>query len=117
MAYRDPQVDEVVARELYLYISNDGGLYRQQSRPIILMLARRKVNKTYNPTLAIKAYENLVETGVKKYSKEIAKITANPATRHEAANLLFSEYYEEMIQTADKMYALKEAGKAWAMRG
>jgi|WetSurMetagenome_2_1015567.scaffolds.fasta_scaffold53541_6 hypothetical protein len=117
MAYRDPRVDDVIARELYFYISNNGQLYRQQTRPIALALARRKVNKSYDPTLAVKAYENLVETGIKMYSREHGKITANPATRNKAAKLLFDEYREEVNETADQMYVLKKAGKAWTLRG
>lgn len=114
MAYRDPHVDEVVARELYLYISNDGQLYRQMTNPITQMLARRKVNKTYKAELAVKAYENLVEEGIRKYSKEYGKITANPATRNAAAKELFGEYAEEVRDVAERMEKLKKAGKAWS---
>jgi len=116
MAYQDPRVDQVVARELVLYIENDSQLYRQQGYPIVLALAKRKVNKTYDPQLAVKAYENLVETGMKKYSKEFGKIIANPATRNHAAKELLENYQEAINGAAKEMTGLKKDGKPWTLR-
>lgn len=114
MAYKDPHVDKVVARELSLFISNDGQLYRQMTRPIILALSRRHINKTYKADMAVKAWENLVEEGIRRYSKEYGKITANPATRNEAAKDLQQEWQGEINETVSHMAALKKAGKPWS---
>jgi hypothetical protein len=114
MAYKDPHVDKVIARELSLFISNDGQLYRQMLKPIILNLARRHINKTYNADMAVKAWENLVEEGIRSYSKQHGKIVANPATRNAAAKDLQQEWQGELNETVAHMAALKKAGKPWS---
>ena len=83
--------------------------------PITLALARRIVNKTYNAELSVKAYENLVEEGIRKYSKRYGKIIANPSTRNHAAKQLKESYYDEVRDTAADMSKLKKAGKPWSM--
>lgn len=114
MVYKDPHVDKVVSRELELFIENDSDLYRQMVFPITLALARRIVNKTYNPELSVKAYENLVEDGIRKYSKAYGKITANPATRNHTAKELKEIYLGEVKEVAKRMSELKKAGKPWS---
>ncbi len=113
-AYKDPHVNKVIARELSLFISNDGQLYRQMTKLIILALARRHINKTYNADMAVRAWENLVVEGIRRYSKQHGKITANPATRNAAAKDLQQEWQGELNETVAQMAALKKAGKAWS---
>lgn len=60
--------DEV--RELVLYTTNDGDLYRQQVQPILANL-RKKIKKgTYQPELALKLWMYLADSGAKKYAQE-----------------------------------------------
>jgi hypothetical protein len=70
-AWEDKDLDEVAAKELYLYIVNDAQLYRQQYEPIIRNLAAKKARGVYNHTLAVKLFGYLVESGAKKYVKEL----------------------------------------------
>jgi hypothetical protein len=115
MAYRDPRVDEVIARELAIYVANSGDLYRQMTRPTILALSRRRVNKTYDAKLAVKAWENIAEEAIKRYTKEYGKIVANPATRNAAAKEMMEDWDGEIRDTTAEMLKLKKAGKAWSM--
>lgn len=115
MAYQDPRVDNTVARELAIYVANSGELYRQMTRPVILALSRRRVNKTYDAKLAVKAWENVAEEAVKRYSKEYGKITANPATRNAAAKEMMEDWEGEIRDTTSEMLKLKKAGKPWSM--
>jgi len=108
--------DQIAAREYYLYISNDGQLYRQQTQPIIKNLAIKKVKGIYDRDLAY-----LVESGVKKYYKEFGggrfSVRVTAATRLACAKLLAREYAEEIQAMVKKMKTLKKAGKPWQMRG
>jgi len=58
------------ARELALYIENDGDLYRQQTTPIILNLARKIKRGIFSHTKAAKLFRYLADNGAKKYSVE-----------------------------------------------
>lgn len=69
-AWENKGLDESAAKELWLYIDNDGDLYRQQYQPIIKNLVAKKARGTYDHTLAAKLFGYLVESGAKKYTKE-----------------------------------------------
>jgi len=114
MVYKDPHVDKVVSREIEIYTENSEKLHRQMLRPIIMMLARRMVNKTYNADLSVKAYEGLVVESIRQYSKEHGKITANPATRNYTAVQLKETYLGEVKEVAKRMSDLKKAGRPWS---
>jgi len=58
------------ARELLLYIENDGDLYRQQFTPILKNLTAKKARGIYEHDKAVKLFLYLVESGAKKYAKE-----------------------------------------------
>jgi hypothetical protein len=60
----------VGARELELYASNDGELYRRSGKLILKNLATRKANGTYNRSQAVKAYMNFADLAAKKYAVE-----------------------------------------------
>jgi len=62
--------DEVAARELYLYITSDGDLYRQQHLPIIKNLARKVGRGVYDKRLAVKLWMYLADEGARRYGKE-----------------------------------------------
>jgi len=58
------------ARELEVFIENDGTLYRQRGLPIIRNLVLKMVQGKYDSTKAVKLYMYLVDDGAKKYAKE-----------------------------------------------
>lgn len=57
-------------RELFLYITNDGDLYRQRVEPIIKNLRLKVKKNKYDHALAIKIYQYLADDGARKYMKE-----------------------------------------------
>jgi hypothetical protein len=60
-------LDEVSAKELYLFITNDGDLYRRQYEPIIKSLTAKKARGVYDHKKAAVAFGYLAETGAKWY--------------------------------------------------
>jgi len=64
--------DDAYARELTLFIENDGELYRQRTMPIMKNLARKMRKGNYDPMKAVKLWMYLVDDGAKKYTKEMA---------------------------------------------
>jgi hypothetical protein len=60
----------IEARELLLFIENDGDLYRQRIVPIQKNLKRKMDKGIYEPEKAIKLWMYLVQDGAKKYQKE-----------------------------------------------
>lgn len=63
-------VDTHAARELQLFIENDGDLYRQQMEPIQKNLVRKLLKGTYDHKQAPKLWLYLVDNGARKYNKE-----------------------------------------------
>lgn len=95
---REP--DKVAARELYLFIKNDGQLYRNFREPIEKNLIRKKKKGTYNEALARKAYARLMNEGAKKYARQFASPRDwnrifTPDTRRAAARMFEREFSEE----------------------
>lgn len=66
-AWEGKGLDEVSAKELYLWIENDGDLYNRQYVPIIKNLVAKKAEAVYDHTLAAKLFGYLVESGAKRY--------------------------------------------------
>lgn len=88
-------------RELVLYITNDGDLYRQRTTPIIENLKRKVKKGNYDRELAVKAWQYLADDGVRKYDKEFGSgrgslTLLDKATREEIAREL-RDYYEEQV--------------------
>ncbi len=69
-AWEDKGLDEVSAKGLYLWIENDGDLYRQQYTPINKNLTAKKARGIYDHDKAAKLFTYLVENGAKRYNKE-----------------------------------------------
>ena len=93
-------VDKATARELVLYITNDGQLYRGRTSAIIKNLQKKVGKATYAGEKAEKLFMYLVKDGIKKYEKE----HANPGwakqikkqTKEAIAQELL-DYYEDEI--------------------
>jgi hypothetical protein len=64
--YNDPDM----ARELYLYSTNDSQLYFQQRKPILLNLGKKYKKGTFDVTKAAKLWRYFVDNSLQKYNKE-----------------------------------------------
>ena len=99
-ARRDDTIDKEAVRELILYITNDGDLYRQRVTPMIENLKKKVKKGVYDREKAVKLWQYLADDGVKKYGKEFGPGASvawlNPATREEIARQL-RDYYEEEV--------------------
>lgn len=92
------QADEHAANELVMYIENTADLSPDgpsgQGRSVLLNALRKWRKGTYDPALAVRLFEYLVESGAKRYAVEFGSSPGewgtmfNPATRYEAAKQL-----------------------------
>jgi len=63
------------ARELELYITNDGRLYKQMMLPIYKNLATKMAAGSFNLDLGIRAFKYVVDEGAKRYTLEHGSMT------------------------------------------
>jgi len=70
-AWENKGLDEHSAKELFLWIENDGDLYRRQYTPIIKNLVAKKARGVYDSTKAAKLFGYLAESGAKSYNKQV----------------------------------------------
>jgi len=98
-------VDKATARELTLFIENDGRLYQQITTPIINNYAKKKVKGTFNKPLALKGLLNLVEAGRRKYIKDFGSLggTVSMDTKKEIAKQLYSMINESATFEAKRL--------------
>lgn len=87
------------ARELKLYIENDGELYRSQGLPIIKNLTAKTASGKYEHDKAVKLYMYFMDSGAKKYVKDFgggewSKVFPVPV-RKEAAEAFAKEFETE----------------------
>ena len=103
------EIDHVLAKELALFIENDSQLYRSQYQPIVLNLARKKAKGIYDPKLAVKLVLYLVESGRKKYFKDVADLgPINRATKEAAAKDLLAGMQDEISMALKKIRSKKK---------
>lgn len=112
---RDTQVSQEDVRELVLYITNDGNLYRQMTTPIIKNMKRKRKSGKYDDTLAVKGWMHLADEGVRRYDKEFGSgkgslTMLNKATREAIAEEL-KEYYEDEISYEETTASTRTKGK------
>jgi len=92
-------VDQPAAKELELWIENDGELYRRQYQPILKNLANKKARGIYDHAKAVKLFGYLAESGAKRYNGETGSGSGvgifNPATRHAVAEQLAKQFETE----------------------
>lgn len=95
------RVDYEAARELRLFIDNDGDLYRQQYLPIDANLKRKIKAGKFDKRLAVKLFMYLADNGARKYVKQFAHSGANvdsvfnKKTRFFVAAQLFRYWMDE----------------------
>ena len=88
----------VGARELALFIENDGRLYESQWKPIQKNLAVKKAQGKYEKDKAAKLFLYLMDAGAKKYAKEFGGGEWNrmfPKADREQAARHFVELFEQ----------------------
>lgn len=104
------------ARELDLYIENDGDLYRSMTHPIYRNLANKRAQGIYLHSRAVVAFQHLAEAGAKKYAKEHGapgdkwSTMFPPAARKEVAED-FARYFEIEYDHGNWDHLLTEASK------
>jgi hypothetical protein len=109
--------DKPFAEDLYLFIANDGQLYRSMAQSIIHAYAVRKIKGTYDPEKAVQGWVNLVEEGLAKYKKKFPGFyKVDKGTKLVVAKALGNRYAEELNERVKKLTALKNAGKSWQRR-
>lgn len=100
-------VDEETVRELVLFTTNDGDIYRQRIQPIIKNLKRKQARGIYDPELAVKAFSYAAQDGMKKYAKEFGGLGLQRGqigkTRMAVATQLLDYYAEELQDETDPM--------------
>jgi hypothetical protein len=89
------------ARELMLYIENDGQIYRQMVLPVLKNLATKKAKGTYVHDLGIKAFMNVATLGAQNYHREHGSmgtpwnVMFSTSVRKEVAEALASQFLQE----------------------
>ena len=101
--------DITSARELELFIENDGQLYSSMKQNIDKNMSKKHKNGSYEFEKAIKAYMHLVDSGAKKYAKEfgstddkwfemfpkdVRELVAKSIAKGESAELELGNYTE-----------------------
>ncbi len=109
------ELDEVGARELYLFTDNESKLQNQQ-KSIITNLARKFAKGLYDKDLAIKLWTYLADSASKLYSNDNgAQFT--PATRRETARMLeelhFSSVQDEAIDYKKRSTSAQLEKRGW----
>lgn len=94
--------NEIAARELFLYASNNETLYNLYVVPIIKSFRRKVKNGTFNANLAPKSFDTCVKDAAMHYCAEFGSPNQkyfemfNSATRRETARMMY-EYFEDEI--------------------
>ena len=115
-------MNKETVKEIVLTGTNDGGLYRQVAQPIMLQLAKKKVKGTYSSTLALKAWENLVDRTVTLYRKKFGKYNGyipyplDGDTKRAAAKEFMNEYSEEFNSIVAELKASAKTKSKTARR-
>ena len=92
------------ARELKLYIDNDGMLYKQRLIPIVKNIQRKMKSGKYDHNKAPKLWKYLVDDGAKKYSKEFPGVKFDKKVRQYVAQEFADEYKDEIEAQDGKMF-------------
>lgn len=92
------------ARELKLYIDNDGQLYKQRLIPIVKNIQRKMKSGKYDHKKAPKLWKYLVDDGAKKYQKEFPSVKFSKMVKDAVAQEYADEYYEELNAQDGEMF-------------
>ena len=92
--------DPHMVTELYLFITNDSNLNRQMIQSLIKNYRKKLAKGSYDETLAIKGFMNVVNAGIKAYAKEFSvgeRLKVSKADRQEVAKKLSTFYRDEIM--------------------
>lgn len=82
--------------ELYLYIKNDGALYKRR-KPIEELLGKKHAAGTYLHIRAVDAFKRLCDEGAKKYAAEFGgEFKFTPSVRRACAETFASDLEAEL---------------------
>lgn len=113
---RSVPIDRPLAKELMLSAANDGNLYRQQIRPCVLNLARKKAKGIYKREGAIRLMVYPINSELAKYRKEYHFTErVGTGTKLLAGKQLLDEYMDEINEETAALKA-KRAGKKKAVK-
>jgi hypothetical protein len=101
-------VNEMDGLELSMLAVNDADLYRRRAQPIITNLAKKMSKGTFDPELAIKAFQYMADDAAVKYRREF-KTAPSVATRKFAAQMLVGQFLEEIEFEANELKAKAKA--------
>lgn len=100
------EIDEVYAREIFLFGQSDGDLYRQRTTAIIDNLAKKYVKGTYDKTLARKLWRYWADDAAKRYAAEFLNqktgFPVNVPTRELIAAMAEENYFEHVESESPK---------------
>lgn len=121
--------NEVEARELALFTTNDFDLYRQQAQPIVENLAKKLAKGVFDRQKAIVLLGYLADNGAKKYAwnhggdrrgkrswEEMSVTMFDAPTRRAAAAEMLNHYMDEVEYRAREIAAKRAAPKSRAKK-
>jgi len=81
--------------ELYLYVKNDGQIYRDQTTPLLGWLADRKADGTYQRGDATSRFLVIVNDAANKYRREFPGTVFSAGQRRSTAAALAADFERE----------------------
>lgn len=84
------------ARELFLYATNDGELYRQMTTPVIENLKKKLAKGIYDADKAVDAYYHIATEASNKYHEDFGYAFSVTDRFTVAVNM--EAYYKEIIE-------------------
>jgi len=104
--------DHTDARELTLFATNDGDLYRARIQPIIQNLARKTAAGTFDPARAPTLWRYAADDAAQRYTREHGAPgphgsygSFDVATRKACAAMLAESYAENVAEEAQTIVA------------
>jgi len=95
--------------ELYLYVKNDGQIYRDQITPLLGRLADQKANGTYQQGDATSRFRVIVNDAANKYKREFPGTVFSADQRKSTAAALAADFEREW-SLGNMEWARGEAG-------
>lgn len=102
----DEMILNIEEREIFLFVDNDGEIYRGLIRPLINNYARRLVKGALDAVKAVKGFIHPVEAGMKKYAREFGGRwydLLTVAERGRVARALLVSYSDEIANRANEI--------------
>lgn len=95
-------LDKELVTELSMFILNDAQIYKSRILPVIKNMKRKVASGKFDKKLAIKAFSNAVNDGIKKYSKTFDVVKPSRQDKEQIANTLYDHYQSAIMEFTDK---------------